>query len=162
MYKLPEVIDPWRYARQGRILEGVLSLAGMARLRPQVEEGSVEVHLAFGIDERHIPYMQGHFTARLRLPCQRCLEPMALDISQDISLGIVASEAEIPRLGGSYEPLVAGGNLRLAEVLEDELMLALPLIPKHPLEVCPARDYIGRRDQGSSSPFSVLSAYTKE
>ncbi len=159
MQKLPERIDPWRYAREGRALEGRLPLAPMPRLRSLgVEAGSMEVALAFGIDERRIPHVKGRFRARVTLICQRCLEPFELAIEQPISLGIVASEEQADGLGGAYEPLVVKGRLSLREMLEDEVILALPIIPRHPLEACPARAYLDRDEAPPQSPFAVLQA----
>lgn len=168
-------VDPFRFAETRRILEGELPLRQMKRLLPLLasDEGSISVALEFGIDEMGVPHVTGRIRASLAIVCQRCLEPMAWEVDQPVALaflrrgaGPAADEAAIP---GPYEPYVVEENpLRLADLIEDEIMLALPQIPRHALEECPARHWVegeaketaaGQAAAGSEqteNPFSVL------
>ncbi|NIP71652.1 MAG: DNA-binding protein [Gammaproteobacteria bacterium] len=157
-------MDPRRLAREGRQLAGRLPLASMQRLGPYLHgtEGEVEVELAFGIDVVGITYVRGSARARVELVCQRCLEPMAAELEAQFALGVVASEREGEQLPETYEPLVAGDEpIQLAGVIEDELILAMPIIARHRLEECPASERASASVSGpeagaDSHPFAIL------
>jgi len=70
------------------------------------------------------------------LECQRCLQPTRVDLVVDRSIRFVASEEEAARLDeeGEDDVLAMTRTLNLAELVEDELILALPVVPRH--EVC--------------------------
>lgn len=132
--RLPELIDPLHLAATGQLLTGELSLSGMQRLVPTLSkaQGVVRVELEFGQDAQHILFLRGHIRARLEVICQRCLRSMDWDIDAQTSLGIVTSQAEAERLPERYEPLLVEAELMpLAAIVEDELILNLPDIPKH-------------------------------
>lgn len=65
--------------------------------------------------------------------CQRCLQPLMLDLEVSRSLRFVASEAVAAALDAESEDdvLALGDGLDLHELVEDELLLALPLVPTH-------------------------------
>jgi uncharacterized protein len=77
--------------------------------------------------------------AKLWLVCQRCLQPAAHPIALDQTYRFVASEEEAARLdeeaGDEEDVLVLPRALKVSELIEDELILALPIVPMH--EVCP-------------------------
>ena len=80
-----------------------------------------------------------HLFARAAITreCQRCLQPVALDLTVDRWFRFVADEATAAALDADSEDdvLVLSRHFDLAELIEDELLLALPLVPKH--EPCP-------------------------
>lgn len=112
--------------------------------------------------------------ARLWLTCQRCLQPVAHDISLNPVLRFVEGEEEAARLddeaGDEEDVLALPRSLNVSELMEDELILALPLVPLHP--VCPepltylessetqASTYIEADDSAATvdkpNPFAVL------
>ena len=89
---------------------------------------------------------------------------MAFAVDAEISLGIAVSEEGAKRLPAQYDPVVTRGEqLSLAEVVEDEILLALPTIPRHDPAACTALENVEKRredvdedDKASSSPFAVL------
>jgi DUF177 domain-containing protein len=164
--RLPEAIDPIRLADQQKLLKGRIPLSRMRRLGPSlaVADGWVEVDLGFGVDDLGIRYLGGRISAELQLVCQRCMEPMALPVAAAPSLGLVRSDAEAERLPSYYEPLVVGSEpMLLSTLVEDELILALPIVPVHPADLCPARSSTAAKDDTapapeSAGPFAVLAA----
>jgi len=137
--RLPVHIDPIRMAETRRLLQGHMALAEMKRLVESLQdsEGDVRVSLEFGIDEEGIRNIRGHIQADVALECQRCLEPMRYAIDSEFALGMVSSASEAETLPSHYEPLVLDGNpLFLRDVLEDELLLALPIVAKHAQDEC--------------------------
>ena len=148
-------------------MAGSLAFARMKRLleiagNPQ---GAAEVALSFAIDGQGIPNVRGQISAELELTCQRCLERMRMPIAVTICLGIVGSEDEAKRLPERYDPLmVHGEQVFIAEMVEDEILLALPAIPRHDPAECAAaastkkvrQDGAGEFDEKSANPFGIL------
>lgn len=74
----------------------------------------------------------------LKVTCQRCLEPLVVALDRDFELALLFHEADIDRIGDAEYVMVDEisdvQNRRLLPIkalLEDELMLALPLSPRH-------------------------------
>ncbi len=75
-------------------------------------------------------HLQGRISGEVEMRCQRCLQVYRQPLVFDLDLRLVSSEAEEARLMRECEPyLLIDDNLPLQEVIEDEVMLALPLAP---------------------------------
>lgn len=163
---VPDFVNPIRAAEGGLSISGQLAFTRMKRLLEVAgnPEGVAEVALDFAIDGQGIPYVRGQVRADVVLVCQRCLEPMTLHVDTQVCVGIVASEEEAARLPEQYDPLIARGEqLLIAEAVEDEILLALPPIPRHDPAECAVSNNVERRqgggeeaDAASRSPFAVL------
>lgn len=163
--RLPVHIDPFRFAEQRRLVAGRLPVVAMERLVQSLDssEGDVGVELEFGIDQEGIRFVSGRLRAVLSLVCQGCLEPMEYPVDTRVQLAFASSEAEAKRLPGRYEPLLVDpdGQLFLKDVIEDELILALPIIARHAEDECAAEGAgsVGK-DEGEAgpreNPFAVL------
>jgi uncharacterized protein len=132
---LPESVDAWRMVQARRLFHGSLPLAAMARLRDSLAAtaGMVTFDLEFGRDDLGVAHLHVRADAALPLTCQRTLETFELPVHIDTRLGLITQEAEESALPTGYEPLLTSdGTLRLADVIEDELILALPVIPVKP------------------------------
>ena len=102
---------------------------------------------------------------RLHLVCQRCLQDCAVDLDEKRRFVLLATEAEAddyPMEDEEQEPLVASQHFNLLETIEDEVLLSLPLIPKHPEGFCePHASFFGLEDGGEvvderENPFNIL------
>lgn len=147
--QLPVHIDPMQLAEKGAQLVGVLPLKGMSRLRQACldDEGEVTVDLQFGRDPRSdVSALQGTLRTAVRIACQRCLEPMVLELSADPRL-LLRRPGERPGAPDeAAEVLTIDRSVSLSELVEDELLLAMPMIPMHPLAVCPAKQRMKQAD----------------
>ena len=159
---IPEHIDPFRFAEQNLRLDGIVKIVDMHRLSASLSSNNapVEVSLQFGVDEQKITYLKGHLQTKLTLQCQRCMEPLMYEIMSDFSLGIVNTLDEAKSLPEGYEPVLAtDGNLALMDLIEDEIILNLPIIPRHEPEACkvtlPLKDSGWEQGKGEN-PFHVL------
>lgn len=168
--KLPKEIDPFRLAQTGLKLDGQLPLATMPRLTKSLQsnEGLIDVKMAFDMDEIGTPYMRGEFTTSVSVLCERCMESMMLDLDVDCLLAMVSSERKVEGLAEQYDPWILEDSdpVLLSTVIEDELILSLPLVPRHsdvciPDEAWSAGDNedesIEADKPASPSPFAVLS-----
>lgn len=141
--RLPETFDPRGAAQEGLHLVGELSLELMPRLRQVVLEplASAQVDLVSSRDENARVVVHGRVSAPVRVLCQRCLEAFEFRLESAVSLAVVGDEAEADELPEHYDPLLmAPGveSLRLATVIEDELLLAMPDHARHPQPDCGA------------------------
>ena len=163
---VPDFVNSTRATEGDFSIAGQLAFSRMERLIEMVNnpEGAAEVALDFSVDGQGVHYVRGRVCAELVLTCQRCLEPMKFPVAVEICLGIVASEEEAKRLPEQYDPLVARGEqLLIAEVVEDEILLALPAIPRHDPAECTAMENAEKWQSGavetakvSANPFAVL------
>ncbi|MCW8918076.1 MAG: YceD family protein [Gammaproteobacteria bacterium] len=169
--RLPVHIDPLRMAETGRLLEGRYAIADLERLHDLLLEssGEVVVSLEFGIDAEGIRYMKGRLQGAVPLECQRCLQPMQAPIDSTFALGLVRSIEAAEKLPAHYEPLLLEGDtLFLRDVIEDELILALPLVAKHDESQCievkqrvaaaVKRNDYERGEDKKANPFAALAA----
>jgi uncharacterized protein len=108
---------------------------------------------------------------RLQLVCQRCLQDCAVNLDEKRRFVLVATEAEAddyPLEDEAQEPLVASQHFNLLETIEDEVLLSLPLIPKHPEGFCEPHATtfgLGDEDEGSDqheNPFNILKNMKKK
>jgi len=112
-----------------------MPLARMPRLLPLLASGVGEVRFsaAFEFDQQARATIQIEVDAELSLQCQLSLEPYTESIHRRSTLGVIADIAEETLLPENYEPvLVQHGRLALLDLVEDELLLALPQVPRNP------------------------------
>ena len=164
--RLPAQVDALRLAEAGSHLVGGVPLEGLKRIVPLLDsaQGEAQVELEFGLDAQGVPYVRSRVEAELHLLCQRCLEPMLYRVDAEALFGIVESAPEAERLSEQYEPLVVSDRrLFLADLVEDELLLSLPIVPKHSESECPAAHKLAETDEqqdateDKENPFAVLS-----
>jgi uncharacterized protein len=177
--RLPELIEPDRMAETGRLLKGTLAISKMKRLRPLLldKEGGVEVDLVFAVDASGQSIVTGHVSTDIKIECQRCMKAMDFHIAEKISLAIIHHSRQANDLPSQYDPLIVDDEMvSLPELVEDELLLALPTIPLHAPEDCQVK--IGgtyqeeslNKKSGSSqlkdperkNPFDVLKQLKKK
>ena len=154
--------DPWRLAAQGRILAGRIALDALPRLAPSLAgPGEVEYRLAFHLDGERRAAVSGHVATQLVVQCQRCLEPVAIPVDSRFELVFVRGLDEAARLPEPYEPALAeDGWVRPLDLVEDELLLALPPVPVHETPECSARTAEPKPGEEiqADNPFAVLAA----
>lgn len=162
---LPSVLDAWRAVATGRCFDGELSLAGFSRLKGSLTdtEGECRFRLEFGRDALGLAYVDVGVQARLPLQCQRSLERYLHRVVIQQRLGLIADSAQEAALPPEMEPLWLGegGEVRPAELIEDELILALPVVPIDPeADVLPFSDEPDPALPGEEkpNPFAALAA----
>jgi|SRR5580700_12128728 uncharacterized protein len=161
---LPQKVDPFRFAENEVSLEGIISIKDMARLCPSLgsDAGQVEVSVAFGVDEQGTRFMRGHYSTHVVLQCQRCMETFENEISGNLLLGMVTAEEAVSELPKNYDPIVIKeGSLSIQNVIEDELILSLPIVPMHSIKNCKitlplAMGSAEKAETESENPFKVI------
>lgn len=153
----PESFAFQRAADQGRELTGTVDLVRFGRLAyPYERSGEVLAQLRFGLDGRKRIRLDGELRGDVAAICQRCLKPMTQDVSARFGMLIVSENPADPGEEDEYL-VVTQDSLDLVSVLEDEILLALPMVPRHAAGKCDAND-IGGLSPARENPFRVLAA----
>ncbi len=167
---LPDLIDPWRAVDAGAEFEGALPLSGLPRLAESLREtaGEVGYRLAFARDLEGRGNLRGEIVARLVLTCQRCLGAMEWDVTAPLDLALISGLGEARLLPEELDPLlVSEASIRLLDLIEDELLLALPQIAMHEPGECvpPGREAMTEGGEpaatGAPNPFAILGVLTR-
>ena len=165
---VPELLDAWRMVAARRRFDGRVSLSELSRLQGLVAdtEGECSYALEFGRDEvLQVAYAELTVEAALPLVCQRSMQRFLLPVSLVQRLGLIRDEAGEAALPPEYEPLLMpdDGMLRPAELVEDELILALPVVPVSPEAEAVERDFAPTVEEAAqANPFAALSGWKKE
>jgi len=165
---LPARFNPDLMARDGTRYEVTVPLEAFERLPGILAscEGAVSASASFSRRKDHIA-VSGRLAATWPLVCQRCLEPMSTTIDEPYELVFVESEEAARKLPKALDPVVLDetGQIRLVDVLEDELMLHVPAVPRHDNHatcVETERSFgnvdaaIAEEAEGKKNPFDVL------
>jgi uncharacterized protein len=121
-------------AHRRAVLSGDIKISQFKRLRDLLyaENGSVRVDLRFEPRGEGWQALQLRYATAVRLLCQRCLEPAHYRLEGEVELGVVPTAAMEAALPEGIEPLVLEGErLCPVDLLEDELIVALPLVARH-------------------------------
>ena len=140
--RLPKYIDPARLASKRDSIAGKLMPGEISRLAALYRaEAEVEVDLKFTLASQGRIAVSGSLRTQLSAQCQRCLQPVYLNIAHDIDVVVVDSEAiggfnkQIP-VDGFDDAVEYQSKLNVYELVEDELVLASPIIPQHERGMC--------------------------
>ncbi|HVB46997.1 MAG TPA: YceD family protein [Burkholderiales bacterium] len=130
------VIDALEFAQAGASLRGVCAVADFPRLRDALfsDSGTLEYELSGQRDAQGRAALWLRIRGALQLACQRCLGAMELPVDIDSRLVLAGSQHEIdaePLTAESSDRVLASKSLLVRELIEDELLLAVPYAPRH-------------------------------
>jgi uncharacterized protein len=164
--RIPDRLDPWRFADLGKVVSGAIRLGSLPRLSRCLvnAEGEASFDLRFGRDSERRATLTGSISADLVLECQRCLEAVILPVKVDVSLAFVDGIEQAGQLPEVLDPcLVEDGRVLFRDLIEDELLLTLPQVAMHETGACPT--HLKVRDEAvpvesdkrsGENPFAVL------
>ena len=164
--QVPESVDAWRMVAAQREFAGRIPLAAMTRLRDSLlePEGDARYVLAFGTDALKLPFAELRIEADLPLECQSSLQRFVLPVRLVQRLGLIREEADEAALPEEYEALLveADGMLKPAELVEDELILAMPVVPVSPDAEVVEREFVPSAEEtAQANPFAALAGLKK-
>jgi uncharacterized protein len=154
------VIDSLAFARDGGVKEGELPVTRLSRLHDYLAEisGSLSYRLIGQVSTRGRRQLQLHVEGTLLVRCQRCLDALAYPLVVDSLLELIRDENDLSQdeiEDDTRDFIPAQKELDVAALIEDEVILALPVAPRHPEEcTLPAADKVSAKD----SPFAALAA----
>lgn len=168
----PDWISPNRAAEGKRVFSGTILIARMKRLGPLLEhvEGEASFTAAFRTDLEQRIIIDLQVEADLPLTCQASLDVYDEQVRRSSELAVIDDEREQFELPENYEPvLTENGRLAIASLVEDELLLALPQVPRKPglqeVDYSTGGQEVTSQSQqegGRNNPFSVLQGMLKQ
>ena len=153
---------------------GFLEISALPRVSEEVSSiqpgdgfhWQVKTHFADSPGSEPQQFLELALKGHIHLVCQSCLQDCGLDLAQESRFVMVASEDEadaFPMEDDQQEPLVASQHFDLLGLIEDEILLSMPLIPKHPEGACQAHaaSFGGNKGdedaaQQPQNPFNIL------
>jgi uncharacterized protein len=167
----PLLLNVEAFAKQAHALDGQWPVASLTRLveaaHPEASPGPGD-SVTWQIRGESRPARSGppevwlHVAAatRLSLVCQRCLQPVATALAAHRSFRFVHGEAAAAELDADSEDdvLALSRSLDVSELVEDELLLSLPLVPRHDICPQPLRSPDDSVLSERENPFAALAA----
>ena len=156
------LIDAFEYSRHKEHREGDVAVSDFSRLTEELADKSGSVHwsLQGDVDSLGFSQLKLLVAGSVQLMCQRCLVPFTFEIVSESKLILAKDEAKADEIDAmladdTIDVIVGSKALNIAELIEDEALLAIPLSPKH--DSCPDHAALERL-QGAkkASPFAVL------
>mgnify|MGYP003352616041 FL=1 len=152
---------------------GFLSIPDLPRVAEEASEvlagdgfqWEIQTHFEHSPGSEPHQIMELALKGRLHLTCQRCLQGCAVDLDENRRFIFLATESQAddyPLEDEDQEPLVASQQFNLLETIEDEILLSIPLIPKHPEGFCePHASVFGEGEEDEAlaereNPFNIL------
>jgi len=149
----PEVIDGLQFAQGAATLKGVLGPSHLPRLAElRCTTDGLSYVLSGRTDAEGGCWLEASANGTLIMECQRCLGPLEVPLALRSELLLAASEREIAVADDAIDRVLADKEMDVCRLVEDEVLLVLPMAPRH-------EDCGGKRGDGASertSPFAGL------
>lgn len=160
---IPRRLDPRKSAHQGAVFSGIIPPDAL----PRLQEAATAIHrvhaeIEFSIGDQGKKLLTGRVSGDLDLICQRCLEPLGTQVSSDLTLAVVWDEEGAKQLPAACDPWITGeGEGDLYEILEEELLLSLPVVALHETDcvdhaLFSSGDVTDDEAEKKPNPFQVL------
>jgi uncharacterized protein len=159
------LIHPERITERPQVFEGTARLEDLPGLEDSLANDDMELHytVTARLDEHRRKVVSCIIEGFVFLTCQTSLEPFRHDVAIDDRLVLVDSESELPSVEEESETedyLVADEPLDIRDLVEDAVLLALPMVPRKPGLEAPKE---GREDAvRKESPFAALASLKKD
>ncbi|MFT5662776.1 MAG: hypothetical protein ACI9JR_000146 [Gammaproteobacteria bacterium] len=139
---------------------GVIALEELSRLTSMLHSDCSEVLVNFEISsgDYDSPTIKGHVETKLAIECQRCLKPVDFNVDLDFELLIDAAD-DVVKESGLDTLYSEEGAVDIFEVVEDELILGLPLVALHEGGSCNEYWHVSEdvaEEAERENPFLVL------
>ena len=162
---VPLVIDSLDFACKAEVCRGKIAIAGFQRLQDYLVNNSGELGYAVigALDANGRPVLRVDIQGVVNLQCQRCLEELehVLDIHTELLLAQNEQELQSFDEDEYVDCILAQPDMDVLALIEDEIILGLPVSPRHEQSECTS----GGREEGKAirevSPFAALAALKK-
>lgn len=156
------LIQPRKLANKNGELRYNWMVAEFSRLEGLLysDLGEIKVHLIGRYDDRHRCLVEVKISANVQLECQTSFKPIDYQVDTNIVYCTVISEEQIADLDEEYEALlIEDGQVDIKQVIEDELILSLPIVANRASEELGIKMSFGdlpQEDETKKNPFLVL------
>ncbi|HJP51866.1 MAG: YceD family protein [Pseudomonadales bacterium] len=135
----PEQVDHRKLAVENSKLEGSMPLATFGRLVEGLESDAADVRISleFRKARKQKVKIVGTCEADVLMVCQNCLSSLEFHLRAEIRQWIVESEVALTKLPEDEDGIVClDEKIRLVDIVEDELILSLPMVARHDEGAC--------------------------
>lgn len=159
------VINALDFVRNAEVHRGKIACAELERLQDYLSDnrGELEYTVNGVLGSNGRPILRITVKGIINLQCQRCLAGLAhvLDVRADLLLA--ENESEFSRLDEeeSVDVVLAAPDLDVLALIEDEIILNLPISPRHPEGECSLGELTGDDTTGRKHLFSALATLKK-
>ena len=169
--KLPLTPDPVRTAQKRLDYEGIYTSDLVERVADSVVsvDSDVECAMSFAIDNQRLAVITGDAKVSVTLACQRCGKPFPHHVHTTYCFSPVRSDEQAEALPEAYEPIEVNefGEIDLLAMVEDEIILSLPVVPVHDSEHCEVSEadmvFGELPDEAQKpNPFAVLASLKRK
>ncbi len=162
---MPEstVVNNLEFARRGAALQGKIAIAELVRVQEHLlaNQGEVNYTLSGKMGAKSEFLLELGVDGQLTLRCQRCLEALEFPLHIDATLKVIVggSEFELPDdEDEAVDSIPANVAMDVQALIEDEILLSLPISPLHPPGVCQADGATKPVLEEKTNPFGALAA----
>lgn len=159
----PDWVDPHKAAAARREFSGTVPMRRLERLAGMIVEpgdGEIGFELAFCHDDQRQVRVEVAVWGTVPLRCQRTLKVFDHEMKSSSVVGIVPDDRAAEALPGDYEPLLCtDGRVELIRLIEEEMLLGLPLVPLDPASSRMGED---RHSGDTHRPFEALAELKKD
>src|SRR5215475_4372923 len=125
-------VDGLAFARGREELSGSMGIDDLPRLADSgCEAATLQYTVRGGESAKGRPSLTLAVTGQVRLVCQRCLEPIEMPLAAHYELELAETLAEMDGADDAAERVLATRAMATAELVEDDALLALPMVPMH-------------------------------
>ena len=169
--KLPLTLDAVRSAQKRLDYVGVYTAGQVTRIAESVVsvDSDVQASLSFNIDNQRLAVIDGHADVVVTLMCQRCGKPFEHQVHATFCFSPVVYDEQAEALPEAYEPVDVDelGEVDLLAMVEDEIILSLPIAPVHDSEHCEVSEadmVFGELPEEAQkpNPFAVLASLKRK
>lgn len=169
--KLPQTIDALRAAQKSLDYVGIYPREIAVRIAESVVsvDSDIAIELSFSIDYQRLVIITGQAKVQVTLECQRCGKNFAHAVHATYCFSPVKNDEQAEALPQGYEPIEIDkfGELDLLALIEDEIILALPVVPLHDIEHCEVSEAdmtfgVLPPEAEKPNPFAVLASLKKK
>jgi uncharacterized protein len=137
----PGEVDPLRFCRSAQVWQAESDTSAFPRLAHEFTQGRLSCRVAGEVDAQQRLALRVTIRGEVVLTCQRCLNDLPFEVELERRVYLARDAGELERLeqslGPEGEAILAGGKLNLVDLVEDEVLLGLPLVPMHEPGECP-------------------------
>jgi uncharacterized protein len=172
---IPSYIDTRKVFQRREKICGQMDLKRLQTFQECLAEGTdarISVELSFSSNEIRQRLITGKLRAKVQLSCQRCLEPVAIELADDIKLVLLVDETDAAELDPTLDPWIdADYKLDIARLIEEQLILCMPIVSYHPDGDCieklnyiaaGSRRIAGAKVDTTENPFSILKSLKED
>lgn len=158
------VVDSLEFTRSAEVLRGKIATAKLRRLRDYLfsADGLIEYELSGAVDAEGKSLLHLAIRGKLYLKCQRCLGELAHAVDLVSDLLLIEDEKEFPEIteeNDAVDCILAETEMDVLALLEEEIILKLPISPRHESGACSVTGHAG--DEAARSVFAPLAALKK-